>query len=147
MMLYFDTSFIVPYILPEATSGRVQRFFSEHHADELAISDWTRVEFFSMLAREVRGGGLPEQAAREADERFEATMTQSFLVVLPDRNDFNLCKRYLAQFDTGLRSGDAMHLAVAANHGAQMVYTLDKKLLRAGKMFGLPVSSGIHGRA
>lgn len=31
-MLYFDTSFIVAYILPEATSSRVQNFFSEHHA-------------------------------------------------------------------------------------------------------------------
>jgi predicted nucleic acid-binding protein len=145
-MLYFDTSFIVPYILPEATSNRVQSFFSEHHADALAVSDWTRVEFFSMLAREVRGGGLPEQAAREADLRFEAALAQSFLVVLPDRNDFDLCKRYLGRFETGLRGGDAMHLAVAANHGAQMIYTLDKKLLRAGKMLGLPIASGIHGR-
>ena len=99
-----------------------------------------------MLAREVRGGGLAEQAAREVDMRFEAAMAQSFLIVLPNRNDFDLCKRYLGQFDTGLRGGDAMHLAVAANHGAQMICTLDKKLLRAGKMLGLPVGSGIHGR-
>ncbi len=146
-MLYFDTSFIVPYILPEATSSRVQAFFREHHADELAISDWTRVEFFSMLAREVRGGGLAERAAREADMRFEDAMDQSFLVVLPDRSDFDLCKRYLQRFETGLRVGDALHLAIASNHRAEALYTLDRKLLRAGKLLGVPVASGIHGRA
>ncbi len=42
MMLYFDTSFVVPYILPETTSGRVQQFLATHHADELAISHWVR---------------------------------------------------------------------------------------------------------
>ncbi len=39
-----------------------------------------------------------------------------------------------------------MHLAVAANHGAQKIYTLDKKLLHAGKMLGLPVATGIAGQ-
>ncbi len=120
-MLYFDTSFIVPYILPEATSNRIQEFLGEHHAEQLTISDWTRVEFFSMLAREVRGGGLAEQAARDADTRFEAAMAQSFTVVLPDRNDFNLCKRYLQRFETGLRVGDALHLAIASNHRVRSV--------------------------
>jgi len=145
-MLYFDTSFIVPYILPEATSGRIQQFFKDHHAAELTISDWTRVEFFSMLAREVRAGGLAEQAAREADMRFEATMAQSFLIVLPDRNDFDLCKRYLQRFETGLRVGDALHLAIANNRRAEVFYTLDKRLTRAGKLLGVPVSTGILGR-
>jgi uncharacterized protein len=145
-MLYFDTSFIVPYILPEATSTRIQQFFREHQGEELAISDWTRVEFASMLMREVRLGGLAEQTAREADARFETAVAQSFVVVLPDRIDFDLCKRYLLRFETGIRVGDALHLAIANNHNAQTLYTLDKKLIRVGKSLGLPVASGLHGR-
>ena len=144
-MLYFDTSFVVPYILPEATSNRIQKFFEQHHADELTTSHWTRVEFTSMLAREVRMGGLTAQAAREADERFETVMSRSFIVVLPDRNDFDLCKRYLLQFTSGLRAADALHLAIATNHSARAFYTLDKKLLHAGKLLGLPVDSAIRG--
>lgn len=143
-MLYFDTSFIVPYILPESTSSAVQEFFKENETTDLAISDWTRVEFFSMLAREVRQGGLAEEAAREADTRFEAMMTQSFTIVLPDRGDFDLCKRYLQRFETGLRVGDALHLAIAANRNARTFYTLDRKLLRAAKLLGVPVSAGIR---
>lgn len=143
-MLYFDTSFIVPYILPEATSNRIQQFFAGHQSQELAISHWTRVEFASMLAREVRIGGWTEQAARDADMRFESATAQSFVVLLPDRDDFNLCKRYLQRYDTGLRAGDALHLAIANNRNARTFYTLDKTLLRAGRLLGLPVAAGIR---
>jgi uncharacterized protein len=113
----------------------------------LIISHWTRVEFFSMLAREVRGGGLTEQIAREADARFEAAMAQSFTVVLPDRRDFDLCKQYLQRFDTGLRVGDAFHLAIASNRRVHAFYTLDRKLLRSGRLLDLPVTAGLRGRA
>ena len=57
-MRYFDTSFLVPLILPEATSTRIADFFEALPADDLATSHWTRVEFASLLAREVRMGGL-----------------------------------------------------------------------------------------
>jgi predicted nucleic acid-binding protein len=142
-MLYFDTSFVVPFILPEPTSSRIQQFFSEHQNEELAISDWTRVEFASMLTREVRMGGLTEQKAREADARFEDAMARSFAILLPNRNDFDLCKRYLMKFETGVRLGDALHLAIVHNHNAQMFYTLDKKLVRIANSLGLPVATGL----
>ena len=63
-MLYFDTSFLAPLILDEATSIEVERFMAGLPAEELAISHWTRVEFSSLLAREVRIGGLKIQARR-----------------------------------------------------------------------------------
>jgi predicted nucleic acid-binding protein len=140
-MLYFDTSFLIPYILPESTSSRVQQFFVDQQSEGLTISHWTRVEFASMLAREVRTRSMSAQAARDADVRFEAVTARSFSIVLPDRDDFDLSKHYLVQFETGLRSGDALHLAIAKNRNAQAFYTLDKRLLRAGKLLGLPVST------
>ena len=142
-MIYFDTSFLVPLFLPEATSRRVQQVLTEHQSDELTTSHWTRVEFSSMLAREVRTGGLPAQAARDADVQFETALAQSFTIVLPDRPDFDLCKRHLQQFDAALRAPDALHLAMASNRDARMFYTLDKKLIRAGKLLGLPVATGV----
>jgi predicted nucleic acid-binding protein len=138
-MLYFDTSFLVPCILPEATSARIQDFFRAHTGESLNISHWTRVEFASMLAREVRMDGLTAQAARDADARFEMLVAQSFEVILPDANDFNLCRRYLQRYETGLRVGDALHLAIAGNRQVRALYSLDKKLLKAASMLGLPV--------
>ena len=142
-MLYFDTSFLVPLILPEATSDKIAAFVRRLPAEDFAGSHWTRVEFSSLIAREVRMGGLDVEAAVRADARFEAMVTESFLVLLPNADDFALAKRYLGQFETRLRAGDALHLAVAKNHRAEVIYTLDKTLLEASEILDLPVSIGI----
>src|SRR5205814_6475911 len=141
---YFDTSFLAPLIIPEATSGTVAAFVRRLPAEEFAVSHWTRVEFSSLIAREVRIGGLDIQAATRADARFEAMVDESFSVLLPNADDFGLAKRYLGQFETGLRAGDALHLAVASNHRAAVIYSLDKTLLKAGKILDLPVRMGIR---
>jgi uncharacterized protein len=142
-VFYFDTSFLVPLIVPEATSDRIAAFVRRLPADELAVSHWTRVEFSSLIAREVRIGGLDVQAAARADARFEAMVDESFSVLLPNADDFALAKRYLGRFETGLRAADALHLAVASNHRAAAIYSLDRTMLKAGKILDLPVSKGI----
>jgi len=141
-MIYCDTSFLIPAFRKEATSNRIQQFLRRQATGELAISHWVRVEFSSVLARDVRMGALDAQTANELDRQFEIVAANTFIMILPDRNDFDLCKRYLRQFETGLRAGDAFHLAIATNHNATTFYTLDKKLLRAGKLLGLPVAAG-----
>jgi predicted nucleic acid-binding protein len=142
-MLYFDTSFIAPLILPESTSAKVERFVAGLAPGDLAISHWTRVEFSSLLGREVRMGGLDSRAARAADAQFEAVVAESFVVLRPDTDDFTLAKEYLGHHAIGLRAGDALHLAIAGNHRAEAIYSLDKALIKAGKALGLPVSAGI----
>src|SRR5579872_5672478 len=131
-MLNFDTSFLTPLVLEEKTSAAVERFMARLPVGALAISHWTRVEFSSLLAREVRMGGLARATARAADAQLEALITESFVVLLPSAEDFSLAKQYLGQYDTGLRAGDALHLAIAKNNHAEMVYSFDKTLLKAG---------------
>ena len=111
-------------------------------ADELAVSDWTRVEHASLLAREVRVGGLDAGTAREAASRFDTLIKDSFLVLLPDRDDFDCAREWLGHFETGLRARDALHLATAGNRGAKAIYSLDKLTISAGRMLGLPTSAG-----
>jgi predicted nucleic acid-binding protein len=143
-VLYFDTSFLAPLILPEATSDKIAAFMRRLPAEEFTVSHWTRVEFSSLIAREVRMGGLDVRAAARADVRFEFMVDESFSVLLPNADDFSLAKRYLGRFETRLRAGDALHLAVANNHRAAVIYSLDKTLLQAGKVLDLPVSMGIR---
>jgi hypothetical protein len=142
-VLYFDTRFLVPLILPEATSDSIAAFVGGLSTEEFAVSHWTMVEFSSLIAREVRMGGLDVQTATRADARFESMVNESFSVLLPNADDFGLAKRYLGRFETGLRAGDALHLAIANNHRAEVIYTLDRTLLDAGKILNLPVSKGI----
>jgi predicted nucleic acid-binding protein len=143
-MFYFDTSFLAPLILPEATSDRIAKFISGLAAEKLTVSHWARVEFSSLLAREVRMGGLEAQFAVAADAQFEDILKESFLVLLPNADDFALAKQFLGNYEFGLRAGDALHLAIAGNHRAEAVYSLDKTMIRAGKNLGLPVSAGIR---
>ena len=142
-MLYFDTSFLVPLILPEATSEPIVEFLEDLPADDLAVSHWTRVEFASLLAREVRMGNLDAAAARKAGSRFEAMIDESFVVLLPSQDDFDRAREWLTHFETGLRAGDALHLAVACNRGADAIYSLDKSMVAAGQALGTPASTGI----
>lgn len=141
-MRYFDTSFLVPLILPEATSEPIAGFFDGLPADDLATGHWTRVEFASLLAREVRMGSLDARAAREAGSRFEAMIDDSFVVLLPNRDDFDRAREWLGHFETGLRAGDALHLAIAWNRGSDAIYSLDKRMIAAGKTLGLRTSAG-----
>jgi uncharacterized protein len=144
-VIYFDTSFLAPLVLPESTSSRVTAFFRRLPIDELAVSHWTIVEFASLIARKVRVGELDAEAAGRADTRLEALVERSFAVLLPNIDDFVVAKRYLGKYDSGLRAPDALHLAIASNRGASVFYTLDRGLIAAGKIFGLPVAEVIRG--
>ena len=52
--LYFDTSFLVPLVVREASSNDIERFVKSLPAEAITISQWTCVEFSSLLARDVR---------------------------------------------------------------------------------------------
>lgn len=142
-MRYFDTSFLVPLILPEDTSEPIAGFFEGLPTEDLAVSHWARVEFASLLAREVRMGNLDASAAREAGSRFETMLQESFVILLPSRDDFDRARDWLGHFETGLRAGDTLHLAIARNHGAEAIYSLDKRMIAAGKKLGLPTNAGL----
>jgi predicted nucleic acid-binding protein len=142
-VLYFDTSFLAPLVLPESTSEKIAAFVRRLPVEELTVSHWTRVEFSSLIARDVRMSVLDAAAGARADARFEAMVDASFAVLLPNADDFGLAKRYLGKFNTGLRAGDALHLAIAGNRQAAAIYSLDKGLLMAGRLLDLPVRMGI----
>jgi predicted nucleic acid-binding protein len=142
-VIYFDTSFLAPLVLPESTSDKIAAFVRRLPVEGLTVSHWTRVEFSSLIARDVRMSVLDAAAGARADARFEAMVDASFAVLLPNADDFGLAKRYLGKFNTGLRAGDALHLAIAGNRQAAAIYSLDKGLLMAGRLLDLPVSMGI----
>lgn len=142
-MLYFDTSFLAPLILEEATSTKIEAYFAKLPAGELYVSHWTRVEFASLIAREVRMGGFAEPDARLAIGQFDELVTESFQVLAPAVADYELAKDYIQHFATKLRAGDALHLAIASNNGAKFLYTLDEGLLNAAKLMKVHASRGI----
>jgi len=142
-MYYLDTSFAAALVLHEENSELAAAALQRVPSGEVWVSDWTEVEFASTVARLVRMRLLHPQAAARAVEQFEALVAASFELLLPTRPDFERARRYLAVPRTTLRGGDALHLAVAVNHGARAVLTFDRELIRAGRRLGVPVASAI----
>ncbi|MGH6872546.1 MAG: type II toxin-antitoxin system VapC family toxin [Rhizomicrobium sp.] len=140
---YFDTSFLAPLIRKEKTSRDVAAFMRRLPAGELSTSHWTRVEFASAMARDVRMRILAAADAVRANAEFDAILSSGFVLITPAGADFDKARTFLQRFDSGLRAADALHLATAESSGAKTFYTLDEKLLRAGKLLGLPASRGI----
>lgn len=93
LMRYCDTSILVPLVLWESTSNQVEEFFAGSSEFELAISQWTRVEFFSSVSRYVRMGHLEVTTAQAAGSKFEAIVENSFAIISPNRDDFEKIKR------------------------------------------------------
>ncbi len=143
-MLYFDTSFLVPLLLPEKTSEQVEAYFQNLPVDQsLVSSQWTRVEFASVLSRLVRMGELDKETAGLCNERFSLLLLENFQVVLPEIEDFDLTWRYLTRLDSSLRAVDALHLAIASNMAVDQIITLDEGMIKAGNILKLPVDRGI----
>ncbi len=143
-MLYFDTSFLVPLLIPESASDAVEAFIQNiPSGSSLVVSHWGRVEFASVMSRLVCMQELDRKVATACVDRFNLLVEESFDLVTPGSADFERCWDFLCRFNTSLRAGDALHIAIAANIGASVVYTLDKRMLDAGKLLGLPVERGI----
>lgn len=141
-MFYFDTSFIVPYFLPEATSPQVDLFLRKFESG-LTISQWTKTEFASAVGMKYRKGQISSGAADAAYRRFDEIVVAYFRVLPVQEKDFALASEYLRHWDRGLRSGDALHLAIAKNNHVQCLYSFDKVMIVAAGQIDLPASSGI----
>jgi predicted nucleic acid-binding protein len=101
------------------------------------------LEFARVIAREVRMKNLAEADARAVLGEFDRLVMESLNVVMPTVADFGRARDYIERFETGLRGGDALHLAIAANHDAKKILALDIGFLDAGKRLKLPVARGI----
>jgi predicted nucleic acid-binding protein len=143
-MVHLDTSFAAPLVIAEATSDAVEAAVRKLPAGELTTSLWTQVELASLVSRKVRMGELSPSAADAVRREFERVLGESCEMVLPTGADFVTASKYLETPKTGLRAADALHLAIAANHGARKILTLDQGFLEAGRRLKLPVSRGIR---
>jgi uncharacterized protein len=110
-MLYLDTSFIAPIVLPEASSEVIESFMSRRTPGEMAVSHWTRVEFAGLVARRARMKELGNEQAMNAMAVFEQLIADSILVIQRSLSDyqnstviFRDSRRHAAWFHAGALS-------------------------------------------
>jgi predicted nucleic acid-binding protein len=135
-MVYVDTSVWVAALCREPFTARVQTWLETQAAGVLHVSGWVQAEFASTLSLKQRVGQLDADQAATALTLFSATLEQACQRVSVEEADFALAARLVADSSSGLRAGDALHLAMAAREGLALV-TLDSILAKAAVRFGV----------
>lgn len=134
---YFDTSALLPYYREEAASPQINTFLNTLGPPVL-ISDLTRVEFFSAIARWVRMRELDAVQAKLLEEAFLGDVRSGLLVsrfLAPVH--FRQAERWLRSRRTTVRTLDSLHLACSRQFAAELV-TCDAVLHAAALLFRVP---------
>ena len=131
MILYLDTSVLVAALTHEAETERMQRWLGDQDPELLAISDWVTAEFSSALSIKLRSGQIETQHRADALAVFTTMSAETFIRLPISGAQFRTAARFADQHALGLGAGDALHLAICADHGATLC-TLDRRLGGAG---------------
>lgn len=135
-MPYIDTSILVTALTAEAETTRMQVWIAAQDPDEVIISPWVITEFSAALSIKVRMGHLDGVGHAIVLAAFRRLVAESFVMVAITDEAFHAAAAFADRAETGLRAGDALHLAIAASNDLVLA-TLDRKLAEAGRAFGI----------
>ncbi len=139
-VVYFDTSALAKWYLPEERSNEVEKYIQEH--GPVAISDLTVLEMRDLLAKHRRNGSLDLATEMKVFATFEEDIRQKFLICQPLSDDLargavNLLA-VLSDFPLGMI--EAMHLTLAREIQSDILVTADPVMAAAGEKLGFSVT-------
>ncbi|HEV2365254.1 MAG TPA: type II toxin-antitoxin system VapC family toxin [Caulobacteraceae bacterium] len=136
MRLYLDTSLLVAVLTNEPRTEAVASWMDDHRGAEFVSSLWMEAELSAALSMKVRSKALDEDGRRGALALFRRVRTRSLSVLSVADEHFRSAALLADRPETGLRAGDALHMAIASSHGAR-ICTLDRRLAAAGPPLGV----------
>jgi predicted nucleic acid-binding protein len=138
-IIYFDTSALAKWYLPEENSNEVEKYIQEH--GPVTISDLTVVEMRDLLGRHRREGTLDPNTEIRVFATFEEDIRQKFLVCHPlsDGLAQGAVNLLSVLCDLPLRMVDAMHLAIAKEIQTDIFATADSIMAAGAKAMGFSV--------
>lgn len=139
-MWYIDTSVLLPLFLVEEKSPDAWHWLGSHHGFLLHISHWNLTEFSSALGNKTRNREIDGTAHQKTLDDFRILIRNRLTLVRFHTADFQRAADLCDHWQSGLRAGDALHLAIVERNGF-MVCTLDKNMIDVAQKLGLNVET------
>lgn len=138
MALYADTCILLPLFFRDASTEAALAWLEGAGNETILTSPWTRTEFASAAGIMARRGDITAELHRQGLERFDRLVSARLAVEAIDTADFDRARAWLTDFRSGLRAGDALHLAVCMRLSATLC-TAHDTLARAAEKLGVTV--------
>ncbi len=139
-MHYLDTSLLVAALTNEPMTGSAQRWLAEQPAGSMAISDWVVTEFSAALSMKLREKRIGTVDRADILSAFARLIEESLQVWPVTRGAYRTAARFADRHTSGLRAGDALHLAISAERGAP-ICTLDRAMIAAARTLGVSAAT------
>jgi len=138
-MFYIDTSVIAAYYCPEPMSETVEEFIIK--IKQPAISYLTEIELVSAISRKIREKNLSQTDGNKILTQFQSHIQQKMFRWLSlEQKHYQMGKNWISQFNTPLKTLDALHLALASTYNLTLL-SADIQLLKSARFFGVDVST------
>lgn len=137
-MIYIDTSALVPLCVKEAKSDDLFNWYASC-GDDLVSSAWCVTEMASALGIKRRTGQITQDMANAAWLRFERMCGNDLQLLPVGPATFRSAALMALDAASGLRAGDALHLAAALEAKAPHLLTLDTVFARNARLMKLLV--------
>ena len=128
-MVYVDTSVLVALCVNEPMSAAVARWYATC-TEELTSAAWCVTEFASALGIKQRTAQISAGQGASAWQAFERLCAGDLQLLPVEPATFHRAAVLTLDASTGLRAGDALHLASALDVKAKAMATLDDVLAR-----------------
>ena len=138
-MVYADTSALVALFAREPRGTALAQWLDAHPREDYRICDWTVTEMASALAIKVRRDELTPAHLARVWQTFNDACGSVLRVEPVTGDDFANAATLCLEPGTGLRAGDALHLAVALRLSCDSLLSFDALLSRNAQACGLAV--------
>ena len=139
MAAYVDSCVLLSLLLGDSGYTDSERWLINQGDQTLWISHWVLLEVAGVSATCVRRGQLTAEQAQTIGSEFESFRQERLTLIEPRGTDFLQVRQWLERcLHLPLRSGDALHLALAQRQQLTVV-SADRALARCAESLGLPL--------
>jgi uncharacterized protein len=135
-MRYADTCLLLSLFFRDTGTDAALAWLRAAGVEPIMASHWSLTEFSGAAGLGARAGRIAPKLQREALAKFRRFAAGRLTLTPPEPADFERAAALLDHYTTGLRSGDALHLAICARQGA-VFCTADKSLAEAAIALGV----------